>query len=171
MAQPVDEVVRKREGEGELDGAREDRRRRHGGGDAGALEVPPEQRRGEVAGEVDVGGAGEGAAGDARPRRVGEPRLLHLVDAQVRRHGPVKALVDEDLVAVFVGDLCRRDGAGGRLLAVVEVGCRGDVPDLVGGELRRDGEAGGVLAEEGAGLQGACGLSVGSLSRGAWSGV
>lgn len=51
--------------------------------------MPAEERRGEVGDEVDVGGAGECAAGDTCPGGGTEPGLLHLVDAQMRGDGAV----------------------------------------------------------------------------------
>ena len=77
--------------------------------------MPPQEGRGEVAGEVEVGAAGEKAAGDARPGGSGEPGLRELVDAEMGGDGTVEALVDEDLVALVFGDLGCCDLAGGWL--------------------------------------------------------
>jgi hypothetical protein len=112
MADAVDEVVGEGVAEGKLD-ARLDGEGQVGeeGGDAGALEVPAEQRGDEVGGEESVRGTREGAAGDAGPGRVAEPDLVDLVDAQVGRDGAVEALLDEDLMALGGVELSRRDGA------------------------------------------------------------
>ncbi|KAG8408569.1 hypothetical protein J3458_019600 [Metarhizium acridum] len=112
VPQPVDEVVRKRESEQELDAALDGKRQRgKRRREARRLQVPPQQRRGQVRAEVDVRRARQRAARDARPRRVAQPRLLNLVDAQVGRHGPLQPLLHEDLVPVVLGDFGRRHGA------------------------------------------------------------
>ena len=101
MPRAIDEVVDKGETEGKLDGARGGEG--HGGesgSDRGRLKVPAEEWGDEVGGEVGVGEARKGAAGDAGPGRVAEPGLLELVDAEVGGDGAVEALVDEDLVAL-----------------------------------------------------------------------
>ncbi|PHH77088.1 hypothetical protein CDD80_957 [Ophiocordyceps camponoti-rufipedis] len=71
-----------------------------------AAQVQAQQRGDEVAGKVDVGGAGEGAAGDAGPCRRAEPRLRGLVDGEVGGDGPVEALGGEDLVGLVGGEGC-----------------------------------------------------------------
>ena len=114
----VDEVEDEGEPQRELDGALgEEGPGPEGGGEAGAADVPPEQGRGEVEREVDVGCPREGAAGDAGPGRGAEPRLLELVDAEVGGDGAAEALGGEDGVALG------RGGAGGRHGGAV----RGDV--------------------------------------------
>lgn len=106
MANAVDEVESEREAEEELDAALDDKgessKRRD---EAGALNVEAGERRDEVRGKVEVGDAGHGAAGDSGPGGGAEPGLLHLVDAQMGGDGAVLALVDEDLLALVVGEL------------------------------------------------------------------
>lgn len=110
MLDAVDEVEGERESQGELDGALDDERQSSEAGSQGsALDVEAQERRGEVGGEVDVGGAGERAAGDTSPSGGAEPGLFHLVDAQVRRDGAIETLLDEDLLALFGGELLSRD--------------------------------------------------------------
>ncbi|KAF4120660.1 transcription initiation factor TFIID subunit 6 [Geosmithia morbida] len=110
VAHAVDEVVGEGEGEGELDAAGDDDGEgAESGGHAGALEVPSQQRGDEVGGEVGVGGARQGAPGDARPGRVAQPGLVELVDAQVGRDRAVEALPSQDLVALGRGGLFRRE--------------------------------------------------------------
>lgn len=108
----IDEVENEREAEEELHTSVDDPW--HGsecGRKARALEVPSQKRGGEVAGEVEVGAAGEEAAGDTGPCGGAEPRLGELVDAEMGGDGTVETLVDENLVAFVLGDLCRCDGA------------------------------------------------------------
>lgn len=110
MLHAVDEVEDEREAEEELDATVDDPW--HGGErgrKASALEVPAEKRGREVAGEVEVGAAGEEAAGDTSPCGGGEPRLAELVDAEMGGDGADEALVDEDLVALILRNLGRRD--------------------------------------------------------------
>lgn len=112
MLDAVDEVEGERESQGKLDGALDDERQGSEAGSQGsALDVEAEKRRGEVGGEVDVRGAGERAAGDTSPSGGAEPGLLHLVDAQVRRDWAIETLLDEDLLALFGGELLSRDGS------------------------------------------------------------
>lgn len=110
MLDAVDEVESERESQSELDGTLDDERQgSEAGCQGGALNVEAEERRGEVGSEVDVGGTGERAAGDTSPSGGTEPGLFHLVDAQVRRDGAVETLLDEDLLALFRGELLSRD--------------------------------------------------------------
>lgn len=112
MLDAVDEVEGEWESQGELDAALDDERQSsEAGSQSSALDVEAQKRRGEVGGEVDVGGAGERAAGDTSPSGGAEPGLFHLVDAQVGRDGAVEALLDEDLLALFGGELLSRDGS------------------------------------------------------------
>jgi hypothetical protein len=112
MLDAVDEVEGEGEGQGELDSALDDKRQSsEARSQSSALDVEAEKRRGEVGGEVDVGGAGQSAAGDTSPGRGAEPGLFHLVDAQVRRDGSLETLLDEDLLALFGGELLSRDGS------------------------------------------------------------
>lgn len=114
MPQPVDEVVRKGEPKQELDAALDgERQRGKPRREARRLQVPPGQRRDQVRPEVDVRGGRQRAARDARPRRVAQPRLLDLVDAQVGRDGALQPLLHEDLVPVVLGDFGRRHGSWG----------------------------------------------------------
>lgn len=98
MPDTIERVVRERERKREL-GKNLERSRPSGkrSGQAGALEVPADERRGQVRGAEDVEGAAQHAARDA-VQRAAVPCDLWLVDAQVRRHGPVQALLGEDLV-------------------------------------------------------------------------
>lgn len=99
----VDKVEGKGESKSELDGALDDEGQgSEAGSQRGALDVEAQERGGEICGEVDVGGAGEHAAGDTGPGGGAEPGLLHLVDAQVGGDGAVQALVDEDLLAFLL---------------------------------------------------------------------
>lgn len=112
MPQPVDEVVRKGESEEELDAALDgERQRGKRRREARRLQVPPGQRRDQVRPEVGVRSGRQRAARDARPRRVAQPRLLDLVDAQVGRDGALQPLLHEDLVPVVLGDFGRRHGS------------------------------------------------------------
>lgn len=112
MLDAVDEVEGEGESQGELDGTLDDERQgSEAGCQGGALDVEAEKRRGEVGSEVDVGGAGERTAGDTGPSGSTEPGLFHLVDTQVRRDGAVETLLDEDLLALFRGELLSRDGS------------------------------------------------------------
>lgn len=112
MPDTVDEVIRERETQQELNTVVQHRghvskglRQRR------ALDVPAEQWGDEVGREVDVGRAGERAACNAGPGGVAEPRLVELVDAQVRRDGTVKTLVGEDVVTLGGSELRGLDGA------------------------------------------------------------
>lgn len=101
MAHAVDEVEDEGEAEAELDEALEGKGE---GGEAGdeALRLNVEAGEGgdQVGEEVGVRGAGQGAAGDARPGRGGEPRLRALVDAEMGRDGAQEALLGEDVLAL-----------------------------------------------------------------------
>lgn len=126
MLDAVDEVEHEREAQQELDTAVDNPgHSSERGRKARALEVPAEEWRGEVSGEVEVGAAGEEAAGDTGPGGGAEPGLGELVDAEMGRDGAVEALVDEDLVALILGDLGRCDLAvriWGLVPAIVFVG-------------------------------------------------
>lgn len=111
MPAAVDEVVGEGEAQQELDSVVH-----HGGhvgeglGQRGALDVPAEQGSDEVRCEVDVRGAGEGAAGDTGPGGVAEPGLVELIDAQMGRDRAVETLLGEDVVAFGGGKLRGIDG-------------------------------------------------------------
>lgn len=103
MSHAIDCVEGKRETQTKLDGALDGKRQRGESLDqAGALDVPSEQRGGEVGCEVGVGSAGQGDAGDTGPCGRAEPGLFDFVDGQMGGDGAAFALVDEDLVA-FIG--------------------------------------------------------------------
>ena len=88
--------------------------RRHGR----AAPAPPQQRRDQVPEAEDVEAAAEHAARDAvQDRR--NPGDLRLVDAEVRGHGAVEALVLEDLVGFGGGCGYGFVGGDGRLLPVL----------------------------------------------------
>jgi hypothetical protein len=73
--------------------------------------VPSEQRSNEVCGSEDVEAAGEDGASET-VRDGEDPGDLWLVDCEVGGGGSVLALGDEDLVAVFGGELFCRCGCG-----------------------------------------------------------
>lgn len=73
--------------------------------DAQALEVKTDEGSGEVGDGETVEGDGESRTSDTVPGGATEPCLLELVDGQMGRDGSVEALVNEDLVAVILGDL------------------------------------------------------------------
>lgn len=105
MSQAIDKVIRKREPQRKLDSALDSKRQRSKGRhQTSRLEMPPQKRRDKIRSEVGVCGAGERAARDTGPCRVAQPCLFDLVDAEVGRDGALETLVDEDLLAVFLGD-------------------------------------------------------------------
>ncbi|RDA87110.1 hypothetical protein CP532_0202 [Ophiocordyceps camponoti-leonardi (nom. inval.)] len=61
-----------------------------------------QERGDEVGCEVDVGGAGEGAACDSGPGRGAEPGLFDLVDSEMGGDGAVESLAGEDLMALYI---------------------------------------------------------------------
>lgn len=127
MPHAVDEVVREREAEQELDAAASgDRHAGERGREARALNVPAQQWGHQVRRKVGVRSARQGAPRDARPGRVAEPGLVELVDAEVGGDRPVEALLGEDLLAFGVGDLGGRDGAGGVVLVWSSRCCWGE---------------------------------------------
>jgi hypothetical protein len=82
-----------------------------GGGHRGALEVPAEERSGEVGGAEDVHAAGErGARDTVQTREV--PGDLWAVDGEMGRGGTVLALGNEDLIGILRRHPRRRDGSG-----------------------------------------------------------
>lgn len=113
MPDAIEAMKRKREGSRELsghlqrDGPSAKRR-----GHAGRLQMPAEQRRDQIRGAEEVEAPAEHRAGDPVQRRA-VPRDLRLVDGQVRRHGPVQALLDEDVVRVGGADRRCCCGSGG----------------------------------------------------------
>lgn len=116
--------------------------------DAQALEVETDDGSGEVGNGEAVEGDGECRAGDTVPGGATEPCLLELVDGQMGRDGSVEALVNEDLVAVLLGDL---DGTGSAIctldyessIALVDVPSR-----RRGGDSSSQSTLGDVLSEE-----------------------
>jgi hypothetical protein len=93
--------------------------------------VPSEQRSYEVCGSEDVEAAGEDGAGET-VRDGEDPGDLWLIDCEMGGGGAVLALGDEDLVAVFGGELFCRCGCGSvlslvRILVLESVICTASV--------------------------------------------
>lgn len=118
----VDEVKGERPGNGKL------KARLDGDGQAGkgsdealALEVPAQQRRGQVCRRVNVYGAAEGAARDPLPDGRAEVGLLLVVDLQMGADGPLEALLLEDRVAFGGVELMGGEGSarGGFVSAIL----------------------------------------------------
>ena len=113
MADAVESMERERQRDAELD-------QRLGRGAAAGnplrqrrrLEVPAQQRRGQVRGPEDVDPARERAARDAVQRRQ-VPGHLRAVDGQVRADGSVEPLGGEDGVGVGGGGWVGLGGGGG----------------------------------------------------------
>ncbi len=120
----VGEVVGEGEAETELDTAVDDGGHVGKGlSQAGALDVPAQEGGDEVGGEVSVGDAGQGAAGDTGPGRVAEPGLVQLVDAQMGGDGAVETLLGKDLVTLLGGTLDGCDGTEQSMLVFIDSFC------------------------------------------------
>lgn len=76
-----------------------------GGGHAGGLEVPAGQRGDEVGGAKDVQAASQEGSRDTLPDGAAQPRLSVVVNLEVRRHGPLEALLGQEAVGIAVGEL------------------------------------------------------------------
>ena len=79
---------------------------------ARALEVPAQQRGGEVGGGVGVEGAAEDAAGDTGPDGGGEPGLVLGVDGQVGGGRALAALRGQQGLGVGLREVLRGRAAG-----------------------------------------------------------
>ena len=113
MADAVEQVEHERPGDQELQAALDSKRQGADGcSGAGALEVPAQQRGGQVGGGVGVEGAAEDAAGDTGPDGGGEPGLVLGVDAQVWGGRALAALRGEQLLGVGLRDVLRRSTTG-----------------------------------------------------------
>lgn len=107
MLKAADGVVDEGEAKSELDTALDSERETGDkAGDTQALEVQTNQRSSEVGERETVEGDGESRSGDSVPGGATEPCLLELVDTQMGRDRAIKALVNEDLLAFLLGDLC-----------------------------------------------------------------
>lgn len=111
VADAVDGVEGERPGgeelEGALGGEGQGAKRR---GQRRALEVPADEGRGQVGRREHVQAAAEGGARDALPGGAAEPRLLLVVDLEVRGDGAAEALLGQEGGAVGGGEFLGRYG-------------------------------------------------------------
>lgn len=106
MLDTADGVVDKGEAKSELDTTLDGKRKTcDEAGNAQALEVKTDEGSGEVGDGEAVESDGEGRTSDSVPGGATEPCLLELVDGQMGRDWSVEALVNEDLLALLLGDL------------------------------------------------------------------
>ena len=117
MPYTIEAVERKEKRQHPLDRHLDQQRHRSEPGNQAARleEVQSQKRLHEVAEPEYVEGAREHAARDPVQAR-GYPCYLRPVDAQVRRDGPVQALLDEDIGALLGGDVrgCCGESGGER---------------------------------------------------------
>jgi len=114
MPDAVEEVIDERPRDDGLEGTLgEDAEAGEGLNEGRGLDVPAEERGGEVDDAVAVEGTGEGASGDTGPDGGTEPGLLGAVDLEVGGDGADLALGDEEGFFLVGGELLGHDGGAG----------------------------------------------------------